>query len=107
MIDRDSADLTLKMQAGLLGLNRTSLYYQPMPVSAEELAIKRRIDELYTDHPFYGSPKITAQLQGEGWEINHKRVEHYMREMGLAAIRPGPNLSKRRASEGGVAISAA
>jgi len=100
MIDWEHAELDLKTQAALLSVSRSSLYYQPVPVSPEELAIKRRIDEIYTAHPFYGSPKITAQMNGEGWGINHKRVEHYMREMGLVAIYPGPNLSKRRRLEG-------
>ena len=100
MLDWSSAELTVKAQAELLGLNRTSLYYRPVPVSAEELALQRRLDELYTAHPFYGSPKLTAQLHGEGWAVNHKRVERCLRELGLAAIRPGPNLSKRRAAEG-------
>lgn len=100
MIEWDSPDMPIQRQAELLSLNRSSLYYQPMPVSAEELGLKRRIDEIYTAHPFYGSPKITAQLNGEGWAINHKRIERYMREMGIAAIRPGPNLSKKRAEEG-------
>jgi putative transposase len=100
LIDWDSPEVLVKMQAALLGLNRTSLYYQPVAVSAEELAIKRRIDEIYTAWPFYGSPRITAQMNREGWGVNHKRIERYLREMGLAAICPGPNLSKRKASEG-------
>jgi putative transposase len=99
-IDWDSPELTIKTQATLLGLNRTSLYYQPVPVSAEELAIKRRIDEIYTAWPFYGSPRITAQLKRDGWKVNHKRIERYLHQMGLAAICPGPNLSKRQAAEG-------
>ncbi len=100
MIDWEHPELAIQTQAALLGLNRTGLYYRAVPVSPEELALKRRIDEIYTASPFYGSPKITAQMNKEGWGINHKRVEHYMREMGLMAIYPGPNLSKRRASEG-------
>ena len=100
LIDWDSPELTVKTQAALLGLSRTSLYYQPKPVSAEELAIKRRIDEIYTAWPFYGSPRITAQMNREGWRVNHKRIERYLRQMGLAAIGPRPNLSKRKAAEG-------
>jgi putative transposase len=79
----------------LLQLNRSGLYYQPRPPSASEVAIKHRIDELYTAHPFYGSRKITVLLQPE-WPVNRKRVQRYMREMGIAGLRPGPNLSKRR-----------
>lgn len=67
-----------------------------MPLSPDELAIKRRIDELYTAHPFYGSRKITVELQKER-VINRKAVQRHMREMGIAGIVPGPNTSKRAA----------
>lgn len=89
------AGLSLLAQTQLLGLNRTSLYYQPAAPSNEELAIKRRIDEIYTARPFYGIRRITAQLHQEGIRVNHKAVAAHMREMGLRAIYPGPNLSKR------------
>jgi putative transposase len=82
--------LPLTTQCDLLNLNRSSLYYQPFPVSAEELALKRRIDELYTACPFYGSRKIAAVLQ-----INRKAAQRHMREMGIAGICPHPNLSRR------------
>jgi len=83
----------------LLGISRSSLYYQPRPPSQEEITIKHRIDELYTEYPFYGSRKMTAQLQREGMEINRKAVQRHMREMGIQAIFPGPNLSRRRLKE--------
>lgn len=66
-----------------------------MAPSPQELALKHRIDELYTDRPYYGVRRITAQLRREGMLVNHKAVARHMREMGLAAICPGPNLSKR------------
>jgi putative transposase len=93
--------LSLLAQTRLLELNRTSLYYQPAPPSNEELQIKRRIDEIYTAHPFYGIRRITAQLHQEGNPVNHKAVARHMREMGLAGIAPGPNLSRgsKRASD--------
>ncbi len=59
------------------------------------MAIKHRIDELYTAQPFYGSRKLTALLHPTFAPINCKRVQRYMREMGIAGISPGPNLSKR------------
>lgn len=59
------------------------------------MAIKHRIDELYTAHPFYGSRKLSVLLEEDFGPINPKRVQRYMREMGIAAIAPGPNLSKR------------
>ena len=95
LLDRPATDLPLSVQAELLSLNRTQLYYQPVPPSAEELLIKRRIDELYTQHPFYGSRRLTTVLNRE-MTINRKAVQRHMREMGLAGICPGPNLSQRR-----------
>ena len=92
-MDYDQADLSLKTQCDLLSLNRTHLYYQPLLPSAEELTIKRRIDELYTASPFYGSRKITVLLQKE-MTINRKAVQRHMREMGIAGIAPGPNTSQ-------------
>jgi putative transposase len=96
MINRADPDLPLTTQTELLTLNRTSLYYQALPPASEELHLKRRIDEIYTAHPFYGSRKITAVLRHE-LTINRKAVQRHMREMGLAAICPGPNLSRRAA----------
>jgi putative transposase len=85
----------LGTQAELLSISRRSLYYQPKPPPPQEVAIKHRIDELYTAHPFYGSRKLTVLLAQEFGAINRKRVQRYMREMGIAGIVPGPNLSKR------------
>lgn len=100
LIERGERALPLSLQADLLGLSRASLYYQPRPPSIEEVRLKHRIDELYTQCPFYGSRKIAAQLQREGLSINRKTVARYMQEMGIAAIYPGPNLSKRNHQEG-------
>ncbi|WP_236600782.1 IS3 family transposase [Ktedonobacter sp. SOSP1-85] len=95
LIDWSKADLSLSVQAQLLGLNRSSLYYQPVPPSAEEIALKHRIDQISTDHPCYGSRRITEQLKREGMQVNRKAVIRHMHEMGLVAVYPGPNLSKR------------
>lgn len=95
LLERPAAELPLATQAALRGLNRSPLSYVPVPPSAAELALKRRIDEILTDRPFYGVRKITAQLRKEGGVVNHQAVARHMREMGLAAIYPGPNLSKR------------
>jgi putative transposase len=73
------------------------LYYQPVAPPPEEVALKHRIDELYTAHPFYGSRKLTVLLAEEFGAINRKRVQRYMREMGIAGVAPGPNLSRRQA----------
>ena len=87
--------LPLSTQADLLGLSRSSLYYQPRGPSAREIRLKHRIDELYTQYPFYGSRKIHRQLQREGEVIGRNTAARYMRQMGIQAIFPGPNLSKR------------
>ena len=90
LIERAEGELSLSLQADLLSLSRSSLYYQPRPPSAQEVRLKHRIDEVYTQYPFYGSRKIAAQLQREGMGINRKTAARYMREMGIAAIYPGP-----------------
>ena len=100
LIERAASELPLHMQADLLSLSRASLYYQPRPPSPEEVRLKHRIDEIYTQCPFYGSRKMAAQLQREGMGINRKTVGRYVNEMGIAAIYPGPNLSKRNQKEG-------
>jgi putative transposase len=93
MIDHQNVEVSLKLQAELLSLSRASLYYMPVPPTPEELYVKRRIDEIYTARPFYGSRKILVELRKE-LVINRKTVQRHMRDMGLAAIVPGPHLSQ-------------
>lgn len=100
LVDWQREDLTVSAQAELLSLNRSGLYYQPMPPSAEEVTLKHHIDQVYTDHPYYGYRRITAHLQREGILVNRKAVARHMREMGLEAVYPGPNLSKRALQAG-------
>lgn len=95
LVERDEHQLPLSVQAELLSLSRSSLYYQPVAPSAEEVALKHRIDAIYTAYPFYGSRRITVQLRHEGITINRKAVQRHMQEMGIAGICPGPNLSQR------------
>lgn len=99
LIERESGELPLTQQAALLSVSRSSLYYQPREPSASEIAIKHRIDALYTQYPFYGSRKMEAQLRREGVVISRKTVQRHMREMGIMAIYPGPNLSRRQQKE--------
>lgn len=91
-------DLPLSTQTEFLGISRSSLYYQPIPITPEELAIKNLIDEIYTAHPIYGVRKMTVVINRQRKEVvNHKRIARYMREMGLQAIFPGPNTSRSQA----------
>src|SRR5699024_5139166 len=95
MVDWQDPNVPIAQQADLLSINRSSLYYKPVQPSSEEVAIKHRIDEVYTKFPYFGSRRIAKKLQQEGVNINRKRVQRHMREMGIQAIYPGPNLSKR------------
>jgi len=93
MIDRDH-ELPLTRQAEVLQLSRSTLYYQPRPVSAENLAIMRRIDELHLDLPFAGSRMLRDMLNAEGIEIGREKVKSMMRRMGIEALYRRPNTSK-------------
>jgi putative transposase len=96
LVERGDPELPLSAQAQLLSVSRASLYYRPVPPSAEEIALKHRIDAIFTESPFYGSRRITAQLRREGVLVNRKAVQRHMREMGLEAIGPGPGGSTRK-----------
>lgn len=93
MLEKDHAELSLKVQAELLGISYSSLFYKPLPPSERELAIKRRIDEIYTAHPYYGSRKIATILHPE-LGVSRPTIQHYMREMGIFALVPSPQTSK-------------
>ncbi len=95
MVDFNAGELPLLMQAELLSLNRTSLYYKPKPPSTKEIEVKHKIEMIYTENPYMGSRPITAILNREDVSISRPTVVRYMQEMGIQAIRPGPNLSKR------------
>jgi len=94
MVERADPAVSLTAQAALLGVSRSSLYYQPASPAPEEVALKHRIDEIYTAYPFYGSRRVTATLCREGQEVNRKAVQRHMREMGIAGVAPGPHTSR-------------
>src|SRR6188768_1128522 len=85
--------LSVRRQCELLGLNRSSLYYEPAGETSEDLRLMRLIDERYTACPFYGSRRMTVWLTEQGEEVSRKRVQRLMRVMGLEAIYPRPRLS--------------
>ena len=85
--------LSVSQQCELLGLSRSSYYYEPATESAENLALMALIDREYTAHPFRGSRGMTAWLRREGHAVNRKRVQRLMRLMGLEAVYPKPRLS--------------
>lgn len=95
LLEWDCPEHAILVQAELLSLNRSSLYYKPVPPSLEAIRLKHRIDELYTQHSFMGYRTIASIMNREGDNIHKNTVRRYMRDMGLIAIHPGPNLSKR------------
>ena len=94
MVEPGHPRLTIHGQCELLGLPRSSYYYQPATETEENLRLMRLLDEHYLKYPFYGSRRMTAWLQhDQGEEVNRKRVQRLMRLMGLEAIHPKPRLS--------------
>ena len=80
--------VSIQEQCNLLGLPRRTYYYEPKTESAENLEIMRLLDEIYLDHPYYGSRKMTAVLKRDGYEINRKRVQRLMKVINIEAIYP-------------------
>jgi putative transposase len=93
MIDRGH-DLSISRQAKVLGVSRGSVYYLARPVSAADLAIMRRIDELHLEWPFAGSRMLRDLLNQEGIAIGRRHVATLMKRMGIEAIYRRPNTSK-------------
>lgn len=94
MIDRDHA-LPVRRQAELLGVSRSGLYYTRQAVSAEDLALMRRLDELHMAHPFMGARMLRDTLRLEGTSIGRKHVSTLMRKMGIQTLYRAPNTSRK------------
>jgi putative transposase len=95
LIEPCHKELSIRRQCELLKLTRSNLYYEPVKVSEETLRIMNRIDEIFTEIPFYGSRKIGEALRREGYIIGRERIQSLMRQMGLRAIYPKVKLSKK------------
>ena len=94
MLLRQHEKLSLSRQCKILGLSRSSVYYQKRPIKNEDLELMRLIDEKYLKIPVMGSRSMTTFLRRLGWKINRKRVQRLMRTMGLEAVYPRPKTSK-------------
>jgi putative transposase len=86
--------VSMRRQCELLGVSRSSLYYEPVEPDAEELALMRRLDQLHLEHPSFGSRMMGRTLTAEGVQVNRKRVQRLMRLMGLESLAPKPKTSK-------------
>ena len=93
-MDWGHADISLRRQCELLGVNRSGLYYEPLGASEENLTLMRLLDEQYTRTPFYGSRKMVEWLDTQGFEVNRKRVTRLMGLLGIEAVYPKPKLSQ-------------
>ena len=85
--------LSLGRQCQLVSISRSSFYYPPKGESPENLALMRRIDELFLRYPFYGSRQMVRQLRRDGVSAGRHRVRRLMRLMGLEAIYQAPKTS--------------
>ena len=94
MLDPADGKLSIRRQCALVGVARSGFYRTAAPTSEADLAVMKRLDELFTERPFYGSRRMTLQLRHEGHAINRKRVQRLMRRIGIAALGPKPNTSK-------------
>ncbi len=91
MIDTNHPTLSIRRQCELIGLNRSTYYWQPAAESSLNLALMALIDKEYTRAPFYGYRKMTARLNNQhGYSVNHKRIARLMAKMGLQSIYPRP-----------------
>jgi putative transposase len=92
-VDRRQLSLSVVRQCKLLGISRSGLYYQPVEVSEEDLALMKMIDRQYLATPFYGARRLAAWLKNQGHRVNRKRVRRLMQVMGLKAIYRRPRTS--------------
>jgi putative transposase len=99
LVEPEHLHIPIFRQCELLGVPRSSFYYEPAVSSDYNLLLMRLIDEQYTQTPFYGIRRMTACLQAQGYGVNRKRIRRLMRLMGLETIYPKPNLNKAIAKE--------
>jgi putative transposase len=93
MIDREH-DLPVTKQAAVVGIARSTVYYLPRPVSAADLALMRRIDELHLEFPFAGSRMLRRLLSAEGSRVGRRHVKTLMQRMGVEALYRRPRTTK-------------
>ena len=93
MIEVDHRALSVSRQCELLGLARSTLYYQARRDDTYNEHLMRLLDEQYTRTPFYGVLRMTQWLHANGHGVNEKRVRRLLRKMGLEAVYPKPRLS--------------
>ncbi len=86
--------LAVTRRCELLAVARSTVYYRPTGISAEDLALMRLLDEIHVARPFYGSRRLRDELETQGHPVNRKRVQRLVRQMGLRALYPKPRTSQ-------------
>lgn len=94
MIEPETREPSISRQCQLLGLNRSSFYYQARPVQSDDLELMRLIDEQYLKTPTYGSRSMARHFRRQGRRVNRKHIQRLMRLMGIEAIYPKPHTSR-------------
>jgi len=94
LLERDRREPSIRRQCRLLWLARSSVYRRARSATEDDLALMRRIDELFTAFPFLGSRRMARMLGTEAAPINRKRMQRLMRKMGIAALGPKPRTTK-------------
>jgi putative transposase len=100
MLERDGGELSVVRQCELLDLPRSSIYYQPVAASEEDLHLMKLLDEQYLLRPFYGSRRMCEWLQQQGYRVNRKRIQRLMRKMGIEALYPKPSTHRGLTPQG-------
>lgn len=95
MININDNNLSIAAQCDLVLINRSSYYYKAKSLTTKDIEIMNIIDETYTQHPYYGTRRMSKYLQAKGYDISRKVLRRYYRIMGLEAVYPKMNLSKR------------
>jgi putative transposase len=94
-------ELSISRQCELIGVSRSSFYYKPVGESMLNLELMRLIDQEYLLRPWLGVPRMTTWLrEDKGFKVNPKRIERLYKLMGLSAIGPKPNTSKKAKGKG-------
>lgn len=94
LLEPNHTRLSLREQCVLLGLNRSSYYYRPIPVDEATLALMRVVDEVYTQYPFFGSRQMTSYLRSKGQKVGRTKIRSIYERLGLQATCPGPHTSQ-------------
>lgn len=95
MIDNNSSNLSIARQCNLLSVNKSTYYYKQRGLTEQELGIMKIIDEIYTEHPYFGARRMSKYLESYDITIGRKAVSRYYRIMAIEAVYPNLNLSKR------------